>query len=425
MIQLSEKECNKMKVLESLIRKEISRAEAAARMKVTPRHVSRLLKKYMIGGVKSLLHKNRGRPSGRKMSPEKRSEIVRLIETHYSDFGPTLASEMLAERHNIAIHKEVLRRIMLKAGLWIKKRKRTKHRTWRPPKNHFGEMTQSDGSYHDWFEGRAPWCTLIRFVDDSSKTLLHAEFAKSESYEAVAKATIAYFQKWGMPQEFYTDKGKVYRVNQNNENGEFITQYQEALQMLKVELTHAHSPQAKGRVERSFQTDQDRLVKYLRLEGISDIETANKYLQEVYIPLFNKKFTRPPQCPGDMHTPVGDINLFDVFCLREERTVQNDWTIRYKNRILQISDSKPAIVRPKDIVTVCERLDGSLRLTIRTSDLEFKEIFQRPLKPEEPKAVWKPFKPASNHPWRKSKRNQSTEMGHFYCAKKRDIFTVP
>lgn len=424
-IQLSEKEFNRMKVLESLIRKEISREEAAVRMKISSRHVSRLVKKYAIGGVNSLVHKNRGKPSSRKMAEDKRKEIVRLIETHYNDFGPTLASEMLKERHNIAIHKEVLRRIMIEAGLWNKKRKRTKHRSWRPPKKHFGEMTQSDSSFHDWFEGRAPWCYLIRYVDDSSKTLLHAEFATSESYHSIATSTIAYFQKWGMPQQLYTDKGKVYRVNQNNENNEFITQYQEALQIVKVELIHAHSPQAKGRVERSFQTDQDRLVKYLRLANISDIEAANKYLQEVYIPLFNSKFSRPPQCQGDMHTPLGDINLFDIFCLREQRKVHNDWTIRYKNRLLQIADSMPAIVKPRDIVTVSERLDGSLRLTIRTSEIEFKEISQKLLKVEDPKYVWKPFKPAKNHPWRQSGRAFGNEMGHFNCATKEDIFTVP
>lgn len=424
-IQLSEKECNRMKILESVIRKEISQGEAAARMRVSYRHAGRLIKRYKTNGAAGLAHKNRGRPSNRKMPDNKREEIVRIIKGHYADFGPTLVAEMLSERHGINLNKEVARRIMMQAGLWIKQRKRSKHRFWRPPKERLGEMVQSDSSIHDWFEGRAPKYWLIKFIDDATNMILHAEFAASESYHCVSHATIHYFQQWGLPQLMYTDKGKVYRVNQNNENNEFITQYQYAFRLLNVGLQHAHSPQAKGRVERSFGTDQDRLVKMLRLEGISDIEAANKYLKEVYIPKHNKKFARPAAREGDMHTKLGNINLFDVFCIREQRKVRNDWTIQYNNRIIQITDNKPAIVKPRDIVTISERLDGSIYITIRGSRLESAEVSQRPARTQEPKPIWKPFKPARNHPWRQYERYAGMQKGHFHCAKKEDISIVP
>ncbi len=424
-IQLSEKECNRMRILESVIRKEISRGEAAIRIGISYRHAGRLIKRYKVNGAAGLAHKSRGRPSTRKMPDNKREEIARIIKDHYADFGPTLAAEMLSERHGINLNKEVLRRIMMQSGLWAKQRKRSKHRFWRAPKDHLGEMVQSDSSIHDWFEGRGPKCWLIKFIDDATNTILHAEFASSESYHCLSYATIHYFQQWGLPQLMYTDKGKVYRVNQNNENNEFITQYQQALQLLNVELQHAHSPQAKGRVERSFGTDQDRLVKMLRLEGISDIEAANKYLKEVYIPKHNKKFARPAAREGDMHIKLGNINPFDVFCIREQRKVRNDWTIQYSNRIIQITDSRPAIVKPRDIVTVSERLDGSIYITIRGTRLESTEVAQRPARIQEPKPIWKPLKPSRNHPWRQYERYAGMQKGHFHCAKKEDISIVP
>lgn len=359
------------------------------------------------------------------MAPGRRKKIVSLISTHYADFGPTLISEMLQERHGITHHKEVIRRIMLQEGLWVRQHKRKKHRSWREPKKYFGEMTQADASPHDWFEGRGSRCSLLIFIDDATSAILHGEFAPSESYDAYARASINYFTKWGIPETMYTDKGGVFSVNNHNEDGALITQYQANLESLGIVLMKAHSPQAKGRVERSFETHQDRLVKLLRLEGINDIEAANAYLRDVYIPKHNAKFARAPICEGDKHRKVVVNDWFDVFCIQETRTVRNDWTIQYKNQLIQINNMRPAIVKPKDGVTVYERLDGKLRLKIRSSELEFTLINQRPIKQEEPKPLWRPSRPAKNHPWRRWVRDDSPKRGHFHCAKKADISIVP
>lgn len=188
------------------------------------------------------------------------------MQTKYEGFGPTFAAEKMVELDGILIHPETLRLLLIREKLWHKQRKRKKHRRWRKPKDFFGEMVQVDGSIHVWVEGQT-W-TLLRFIDDATKTILWMEFAKSESWEGLARATINYFSKHGMPISLYADRGSVFKVNVNNEENEFITQYQRALNRLDIELIHAYSPQAKGRVERSFRTDQDRLVKELKLAGI-------------------------------------------------------------------------------------------------------------------------------------------------------------
>lgn len=425
-ILITERDDKRMKVLEALKRKEISQNDAAKTLGISTRQVRRLLKRYEADGITGIVHKSRERSSPLKMPTELRKKIANIIDTYYSDFGPTLVAEMLAERHNIIHHKEVMRRIMIAEGLWVKQRRRRKHRSWRKPSEYFGQMAQTDGSYHDWFEGRGPWCRLIKFIDDATNIILHAEFAPNESYHSYATASINYFIKWGLPESIYADKAGVFCVNNHNEDNELITQYHANLEELNIELKRAHSPQAKGRIERSFQTDQDRLVKALRLEGISDIETANSYLQNVYISKHNAKFAHPASCEGNKHRALVGIDLFDVFCTREERTVRNDWTIQYKNQIIQISNTRPAIVKPKNIITVCERLDGTLILKTRSSILEYTKITQRPPKIEEPKPLWRPqYRPAKNHPWRQHSKISQEKTGHFHCAKKEDILIVP
>jgi transposase InsO family protein len=401
-IALNMKEIKRITVLEMLKGKEIVQSRAAVLMGISERQTARLIKKYLIGGEEALGHKNRGRPSKRQISQEVKNRALELIKEHYSDFGPVLACEMLQERHGIQLHKETIRRLMIAAQLWHPRKKRPKHRFWRQPREHFGTMQQLDGSEHAWLEGRAPRCWLIKFVDDATKEITHAEFATSESFKSVVKATIANFSKHGLPQSLYTDKGKVFRVNNHNDNDELLTQYEYALSLLNVELIHAHSPQAKGRIERSFQTDQDRLVKMMRLEKISSMEAANQYLLNVYIPKYNKLFAAQPSKPDSACRPATNINWLDIFCIREERVLRNDWTISYNNRILQISDMRPAITKPKDTISVCERIDGSIYLTIRSTILDFTEITTRPTKHPEPRPLNKSNTSTNNNPWRKT-----------------------
>lgn len=421
-ITLSRKEIKRIGTLDALNQKKIKQGEAAGRMGISIRQVQRLIKRYSIDQGSGLAHKLRGKPSNKAYSQEFKDNIVQILQDFYHDFGPTLASEMLDERHNIVIGKEVLRRIMLEAGIWQKRKKRSKHRSWRKPRDRRGELVQLDVSLHEWFEERGGWISLVKFIDDATKEILYAKFIHSESYNDVTQATIEYFQLHGLPQSLYTDKGKVFKVNIHNEDNEFLTQYEYSLQLLGVELIHAHSPQAKGRVERGFGTDQDRLVKMLRIEQISTMEAANKYLHEKYIPKLNSKFTRPAALIGDLHVPLNEVDLYDIFCIRETRKVHNDWTIRYDNRIFQITKDQKVVVRPKDEVLTHKRLDGSINLQLRGANLNFIEIAALPEKIKEPNPV---NRRKINTPWRRTNSMFfEPKTRHSYCAKQHDISIV-
>ena len=323
-------------------------------------------------------------------------------------------ADKLKENEQITINRETLRQMLMKNGLWQKRRKRSKHLKWRTPKEHLGQLVQLDGFSHKWVEGGNEYWTLIKFIDDATKRTF-ARFYPSESYEHVVDLTIRYINKFGKPVAVYSDRGGVYKVNNGNENDDRITQYERALNEIGIELKHAYSPQAKGRIERSFLTDQDRLVKELQLRNITGMEQANEFLETVYLPKHNEKYERLPKNPIDLHTPHDGTALDDVFAIIEQRTVANDWTIRYKNKILQIQSDKPAIVKPRDIVTVHERLNGTIYLTIRLSRLNFKQIQYKPILKQKGQNLQqpKPFQPSMNHPW-----------GQVWSSRKSDISTL-
>lgn len=397
---MTEKYLKQSEIFEKLNRKEISQSGAAIMMRLSTRQVRRKFARFLRKGAASLVHGNRGKASNRRLSSDVRTKILELMQTRYKGFGPTFAAEKMVELDNIIIHPETLRLLLIYEGLWTKRRRRSKHRKWRKPKEFFGEMVQVDGSLHVWVNGE--YWTLLKFIDDATKTVLWMEFAKSESWKSIVQATINYFKMHGMPLSLYTDRGKVFKVNLNNDDNEFITQYQRALNILNVQLIHAYSPQAKGRVERSFGTDQDRLVKELKLVGITTMNEANKFLQEYYMPKINSKFVIPAAKKGDLHRPVGAYKLDDIFCIQTVRVVQNDWVVRYSNRFFQIDNSRPAIVKAKDQVTIHERLNGTIFISIRSIQLEFKEIKERisHVKPKEKIYNNKIYKPTPNHPWR-------------------------
>lgn len=422
-IQLSMKESKKIPVLEELKHQKITQEMASERLNLSIRQVGRTFKRYLSTGAAGLVHRNRGRPNLHKTPQKSKDQIIEIIQDCYSDFGPVLATEMLEERHDIRLSREAVRKIMIEAGIYRKKRKGVKYRRYRAPKERRGEMQQLDGSIHAWFEGRAPKCWLLRFTDDATGEFMHGEFATAESYKAVAHATITNFKKHGLPLALYTDKGKVFRVNYNNDDGELVTQYERALHELDVELIHANSPQAKGRVERNFRTDQDRLVKMLRINNINTIEAANQYIKEVYLPNYNRKFSRPAACPENAHRPLNDVNLLNIFCIREERKVRNDWTFQYHGRIIQINDQRPALVKPKDLIDVYERLDGSIYIKRGSHVLSCIEVNQRPVVEQEPKPL-KLWRPGKRHPWKRSNSMFFRKKGHFQFAKEQDIITL-
>lgn len=409
-LSMSKKEIDQISVFEDLNKKIIKQRHAAKLLNLSIRQVKRKLKKYRKLGVKSLIHGNRGRPSNRQLDPALVEEALSLIENHYPDFAPTFASEKLEEIHRIIINRETLRIKMTEAGLWFPKQKRVTHREWRERKAHLGELVQFDGSPHDWLEGRAPRCTMLAFIDDATSQILHMELAKEETTADSMKVTKAYLEKDGRPLEIYVDRGKVFKVNIHNPDGDKITQYRRSLDELFIKTTYARSPEAKGRIERLFGTLQDRLVKELRLKQINTITDANEYIKSEYIKKHNQRFSIKPREPQDFHRTIKGYDLDEIFTQREDRILTNDFTITYHHQWFQLTKKQPTLVFPKNVITVKRYLNGKIKFQIRKMKLNFKEI-PKPTKKPKPISMQRTNKtcfadrkawiPPVDHPWRK------------------------
>jgi len=385
--------------------------EASEVLRMSYRQGRRIHKRYLEEGDKGLIHRNRGQSSNRRKPPEVKEAVLRLYGEQYWDFGPTLASEKLFERDGYEVDHETLRRWLSGAGLWEKQRKRPKHRQWREPKAHFGELVQLDGSHHRWFEERGEKGCLMDMVDDATGRTLGI-MSEEETTVAAMEVLMAWIEKYGIPKALYTDWKNVYLTQREPSleeqlSGELpLTQFGRACQKLDIEIVPASSPQAKGRVERKHRVYQDRWVKELRLAGISDVEAANQFLPG-FAEKLNARFSKEPRSFADYHRPVREgLDLRSVFCLEETRTVGNDWVVRYKNRFLQIvpqSNLPPA----KNKVVVQEHLDGSIHLVYRGRELVFSQLLQRPTSPQasipktSPSQSRKAYVPSPDHPWRR------------------------
>jgi hypothetical protein len=305
----------------------------------------------------------------------------------------------LKELKGINISKEALRKKMIIDGVWQAKKRKLKHRKRRERKLMVGIMTQLDGSPHDWFEGRAPWATLLVFIDDATSRILWLEFVESESCIGVMKATKNYMIQHGIPHMFYVDFGSVFSVNTNNLDRDKKTQWERVVESFSTKVQHAYSPQAKGRVERANGTLQDRLVKELRLASVSSIDAANQFLRgSDFIAKHNKRFAVTPAQQGDAHKFANLNELDNAFCFQENRVLTNDYTILFRKRIFQLGSQQRTIIRPRDAITISTYLDHSIKLSVRKIDLVFIEIFNRPQKPLlQPKIrEYKPCKPSKN-----------------------------
>lgn len=403
---MTTKEVDQIAIFASLKEKTMKQKDAAKQLGLSVRQVKRKLKAYKAAGAASLVHAARGKPSNRQLSSHVKDQALTLIAAQYPDFGPTFAAEKLAENHGITLDHETLRRAMVTNGMWHVKQRRYEQHCWRERRARYGELVQLDGSPHDWFEGRGPTCTLLAFIDDATSTLLWAEFADSESTETVMQATWHYLEKHGKPVSLYTDRGGVFKVNLGNKENERKTQYERALAELGVELIHARSPQAKGRVERGFGTHQDRLVKELRLAGISTLAEANIFLVS-YMAKHNQRFAVTAREPTNLHRPVTRTTLREALCQKEERLLHNDQTIQYKTDWFLLDKKQSTILRPKDKITVTEYLDGELGLSIRSVKLTFTKLPARPVTQPTPMSS-RPLKqswtPPVNHPWRQYKQ---------------------
>ena len=412
LIAMTQEELDKHGIIKKLIAKEIAVGDAAKLIGCTPRHIRRLRNRVRRRGAKGIVHGLRGRTSNNKTDAGIWQKAKKIISEKYSDFGPTLAHEKLVEVEGIKIGKQTTRNLMIEECIWKPRpRKQNKeYRRQRERKECFGEMEQFDGCYHHWFEGRGGETCLLASIDDATGRITKAVFTDSESVINVFKFWKGYVEALGRPIAIYLDKFSTYKINHKNakDNSELITQFQRAMRELDINPICANSPQAKGRIERLFPTLQDRLVKELRLRGISDIATANKFLEEEFIDGFNKRFAVVPKKKTDLHRELDGIrlaNLDAIFSVQSARLVQNDFTIRFKNQWLQIAKEQAITVRRKDLVLIEERLDGSLAIRLRGKYLNFKTLPAKPRKASETlfaiPARRFVSRPPADHPWRK------------------------
>jgi len=406
LIMARQGEIKRLHVIQKVVERVIKQVEAAAILSLSSRQIRRIIKRIRLEGDKGIIHKSRGRPSNRRIPGKIRDKVIQLYRKQYQDFGPTLASEKLLERDGIRINDETLRMWLMESGDWKKSRKTRGHRQWRERRHHDGEMVQMDGSHHDWFEGRGPWCVLMGYIDDATGEA----FGRFYPYEGTIPAMDSfrrYIKKNGLPMSVYLDKHTTYKstakptIQDELNNTQPLSEFERALKELGVEVIHANSPQAKGRIERLFGTLQDRLVKEMRLREIRTIAEANRFLEE-YLPIYNSRFAVCPKGKDNLHRPVGrGVDLNGILCMKTERTLRNDFTVAHNNKFYQVEDH---ISTPK--VVVQDRLDGSIRITYKNRALRFMEISERPKPVKSPPIVVRVRKsstPEANHPWRKFK----------------------
>ncbi|HEX9503051.1 MAG TPA: ISNCY family transposase [Patescibacteria group bacterium] len=370
-ITMSHQELDRYQIIQRLLRKEIENSQAAELLNLSIRQVKRLKKKVKLFGPKALAHGNRGKQSNHRLSDSKRNKIINVVKNRYPDFGPTLACEKLTELHSISHDVKTIRQIMIDEKLWKPKlKKHSEHREWRQRRECFGEMQQFDGSYHPWFEDRAPECCLLASIDDATGEITEAEFGQHETVFEVFSFWQGHLLTNGKPRSIYLDKFSTYKMNPRfaQTNHELKTQFERALKELHIEPITAHSPEAKGRVERLFGVLQDRLVKELRLHDISTIPEANRFLKRKFLPWFNKKFAKPAANSTNLHqilTIKEQQQLPAIFSKQYTRIVQNDFTISFNNQWYQLTKDQPVTICKQDQVIVEQRLDGTIKIRLR------------------------------------------------------------
>ncbi len=386
-LKMTQRELDINTVMDKLIKKELTISEAAKRINRTERHVKRLKKKYKKEWSKWLIHKARWNPSNHQLDSKKYENAIQIIKDKYSDYWPTLSTEILLENHNITVSISTLRRLMIKNWIW-KAKKQTKETqfTARERKPNYWEMIQYDWSYHLWFEWRnwTEYQCLLVAIDDAT-WIITAKFAKNEWLVETFKFWKEYILKNWKPKSIYLDKFATYKVNYPNatDDKQLPTQFWWTCKSLNIDLIFANTPQAKGRVERMNKTLQDRLVKALRLENISDIDSANKYLNEIFLPKFNEKFKYEARNENDLHLKLNDIekqNLNQYFSRKTERIVNNDYCIKFNHKYYQLFRKKSAwySIKPKSIVIIEEHLDWSIKISRFWKYIYYEDSFERP-----------------------------------------------
>jgi len=403
---MSQRELRRLHFVKNAIGKVITQAEAAEAIEISERQVRRIVRKVREEGETGIIHGSRGRPSNHATSGKLKTKVLDLFKKQYPDFGPTLASEKLLERDKIAVSDETLRLWLLEAKIPYKQRKKRPHREWRERKARLGEMEQTDGSHHDWFEGRGPKCVLMGYIDDATGR----PWGRFEPYEGTLPAMRSlkgYIKHYGIPASLYLDKHMTYRspkeqtIEDELAGRRSMSQFQRAAEELGINVIHANSPQAKGRVERLFRTFQDRLIKEMRLANVCGIEEGNRFLAR-YLPVYYKRFGVVPSAEGDMHRLVSKgLDLDRILCVKTERVLRKDFTVAHEGKLYQVLDNIQA-----KTVMVEERMDETMVIRHREQKLRFKPILVRaPKLASKPRdylfSVQKINVPSFAHPWRR------------------------
>lgn len=405
-ITLTKTELERLAVVRKVQKRELKQRIAAELLGLSTRQVRNLVRKVERDGAKGIAHGNRGKPSPKRMDPALVGRIVVLVKERYRDFKPKFAAEKLWKREKIRVSDEKMRQIMIGAGLWKVRRQKNEVHPWREPKAHYGEMVQMDGSHHAWLEDRGPKLVLMGMVDDARNRFYGRFYAYEGVYPAM-NVLEGWIRRCGLSRSLYVDKHSTYKTVRHPSEDELLkgeeasTQFERACQELGIHLIHAHSPQAKGRIERAFATLQDRLVKELRLASVSTLEEANRFLAD-YLPKFNAQFEREPREPEDLHRPLPKgINFEEIFCLKTVRTILDGYIIRWKGRRFVIEEPRRRMLGKP--ATVMLHFDGRMNIRHDGRDLGFREIVERPkrvqagpvVRPKPPK-----YNPPPTHPWK-------------------------
>lgn len=437
MLTLSLRDRDRLSVLRQVDERLISARRGAELLGLSVRQLRRLRRRFEREGDRAVIHGLRGRPPNNLKPAElKARALERASEAVFADFGPTLLAEHLSRDAAIGpLRADTLRKWLIEVGRWKVRRRGQRHRKARPRREAFGELIQWDSSDHAWFEERYPGrFVLIKMVDDATNRLLMARFVPTDTGAANRQLVIDYLRRYGRPVAFYADQAGHFG-QRSRSIGRIPKQEREAqltrsiircaLEAVNVKLILARSPQAKGRVERDFGTSQDRLVKELRVAGISSLEAGNRFLEEVYLPYWNERFPVQPVDPKDVHRRLPKTaDLERLFAETLTRTVTPDFTIRYQNQRLQISKVQARGIRPGQQITVERRLDGSTRFRWKNRYLILEHVAQLPrpsprnAPPKRtraqnrtstapptstaPKPRPTPPRPGPDHPWRKN-----------------------
>jgi len=380
-ITMSQKDLNRIQIISKVKEKEVRQKEAAQILGLSERQIRRIVRRVREEGMNGLVHRLRGCVAHNKIDLQKRTKILKIYERKYFGFRGTLFCEKLQQCEGIKISKETLRQWLIAEGHQKKKRRKEKHRAWRPRKEYYGQMVQMDGSHHDWLEDRGPQLVLMGYIDDATSRV-YAQFYDYEGTMPAMDSFKRYAKKYGIPQSIYLDRHSTYKVTHYDQwkakvfgDEDPLSQFERALKELGVKVIHANSAPAKGRIERLFRTLQDRLVKELRLIGAKTLKEANEALEQ-YLKAHNSKFMVEPVRRANLHRRAPKaIDLDKILCIKTSHPLRNDFTVVHKKRLYQVLEYTGA-----KKIEIRELVSGRMEIVAKGRKLIFKEIEKLPVK---------------------------------------------